>query len=573
MHDSEIILTLTISLTAALALGFVTQRLGLSPIVGYLAAGVLVGPQTPGFVADRAVADQFAEIGVILLMFGVGLHFHIKDLMAVRGLAIAGALCQSAAATGLGAMVGRAAGWSWTAGIVFGLALSVASTVVLMRVLVDNQDLHTPTGRAAIGWLVVEDIFTVLVLVLLPSIFAGSRPAGVTEALAAAAVKLSALAACAFLVGPRVIPRILNAVAMTHSRELFTLTVLVLALGIAVGSAALFGASMALGAFLAGMIVGQSEFSFRAASEALPMRDAFAVLFFVSVGMLFDPQQLIQAPWLLLSTLAVVLIGKPAAALLIVLLLRHPSRMAIGIAVALAQIGEFSLILAIVGDELNVLAAGATDVLIAAAILSITVNPMLYRLVRPAERALSRRRRLWRWINPRPPAEASGAPRAETKDVIRTVVVGYGPIGQTVARLLQDGGIEPTIVETNLETVRRLRRDGIRSVYGDAGRPEVLEAAGLRDAVGLVISGPGPAEAAEIVRIARRMNPAIRVLARANYLRESVAMREAGADEVFSGEGEVALAMTEYILRRLGSTPEQMDRERQRVREEVFRSR
>src|SRR5215510_874569 len=303
MHESVLILTLTGSLAAALALGYVTQRLRLSPIIGYLLAGLIVGPYTPGFVADREVAKEFAEVGVILLMFGVGLHFHVKDLLAVRNIAVTGAFCQSAIATFLGALAGRTFGWSWEASILFGLALSVASTVMLTRVLTDNSDLHTATGRIAIGWLVVEDIFTLVVLVLLPAVFTEplQTPVSLIGVAALTLAKLVVLAVFAFVVGGRLIPRILNGVASTRSRELFTLTVLVLALGIAVGSSLAFGVSMALGAFLAGMIVGQSEFSFRAASDALPMRDAFTVLFFVSVGMLLDPKALMDAPVLLLA--------------------------------------------------------------------------------------------------------------------------------------------------------------------------------------------------------------------------------------------------------------------------------
>jgi CPA2 family monovalent cation:H+ antiporter-2 len=572
MHESALILTLTGSLAAALALGFVTQRLGLSPIVGYLLAGLLVGPYTPGFVADRAVANEFAEIGVILLMFGVGLHFHVKDLLAVRTVAITGALFQSAFATLLGAAAGRAFGWSWSASLVFGLALSVASTVMLTRVLVDNQDLQTPIGRIAIGWLVVEDIFTVIVLVILPAIFAApsGEPVSIVNVLVLTVVKLLVLGIFAFVVGGRVIPAILNSVAGTHSRELFTLAVLVLALGIAVGSAFTFGVSMALGAFLAGMIVGQSEFSFRAASDALPMRDAFAVLFFVSVGMLFDPGALMAAPKPLLATLAIVLIGKPVIAFLIVVLLKYGSQIGIGVAIALAQIGEFSLILSSVGDQLKILPEGATNLIVAASLVSLTLNPLLYRSIQGLNALLNRFPAVQRILNGRAPVSpATDEPQATA--AYRAVVVGYGPIGQTVARLLHDGAIQPTIVETNLETTRRARTEGRRVVYGDAIHAEVLEAAGIRTAVALIISGPTSQEVAEIIRIARTINPNLRVLARSYYLRETAMMRHAGADEVFSGEGEVALAMTEYILGEIGATAEQMDRERQRVREEVFR--
>src|SRR3989442_5760666 len=370
MHHLDVILTLTGGLTAALALGYLTQRLGLSPLVGYLLGGIVVGPHTPGFVANQALAEQLAEIGVILLMFGVGLHFHLTELLAVRRVALPGAIAQSLVATVLGAVMARAFGWTLAAGIVFGLALSVASTVVLLRVLADHGDLHTPTGHIAVGWLVVEDLFTVLVLVLLPALFGGQH-AGlghVPRALGLAALKLLALIAFTMLVGGRLIPWLLERVVETRSRELFTLTVLVVALGIAVGSALTFGVSMALGAFLAGMIVGQSEFSLRAASEALPMRDAFAVLFFVSVGMLFDPGALMASPRLLLATLAIVMLGKPIVALVIVTLLGYGSKIAIGVAIALAQIGEFSLILANVGDQLNILSSGATNLIVAVSI-------------------------------------------------------------------------------------------------------------------------------------------------------------------------------------------------------------
>jgi CPA2 family monovalent cation:H+ antiporter-2 len=505
---------------------------------------------------------------VILLMFGVGLHFHVRDLLAVRTLAITGALGQITAATALGMLAGRMAGWTWGSGLVFGLALSVASTVVLLRVLADNQDLHSPTGRVAIGWLIVEDIFMVLALVLLPAIFSGPG-GGIALTLGETIVKLAVLIVFTMAVGGRVIPRILGSVARAHSRELFTLTVLVIALGIAVGSATLFGASMALGAFLAGMVVGQSEFSFRAASEALPMRDAFAVLFFVSVGMLFDPAQLFEAPGLLLAALGIVLIGKPLAAFGIVALLGYPSRMALSVAAALAQIGEFSLILATLGDQLGILAPGTTNAIVAAAILTITLNPMLYRLVEPAEARLARSS-LWALLNRREAdVDAIGADELHAT-AHRAVIVGYGPIGQTVARLMKEAGIHPVVIEMNLETVRRLRAEGLHAVYGDATRPEVLEAAGLRSATALLISGPAPDQAAETARLARQMNSGLRVLARSHYLGDAADMRAAGVDEVFTGEGEVALAVTEYVLGQLGSTPEQMDMARRRVRREVF---
>jgi CPA2 family monovalent cation:H+ antiporter-2 len=395
MRDTDLILTLTCGLAAALALGYVTHRLGLSPIVGYLLAGIVVGPHTPGFVADRHMAEQLAEIGVILLMFGVGLHFHFGELLAVRRIAIPGAVVQSLVATGFGSLAAWGFGWGWAAGVVFGLSLSVASTVVLTRVLSDNDQLHTPTGHIAVGWLVVEDLLTVLVLVLLSPLFGGG---GVGLAVGLAVLKIGLLLVVTVPIGGRLIPRLLRKVDETNSRELFTLTVLVVALGIAVGASLLFGVSMALGAFLAGMIVGRSDFSLRAAADALPMRDAFAVLFFVSVGMLLEPSYLVEAPLIVLATVAVVLVGKPAVAAAIVLVRGYPVRVALSVAMALGQIGEFSFILATLGTDLKVLPAEATNALVAAAIVSISVNPLLCRAVGPVEAWTARRPRLWRLL-------------------------------------------------------------------------------------------------------------------------------------------------------------------------------
>jgi CPA2 family monovalent cation:H+ antiporter-2 len=577
MHHFDLILTLTGGLAAALVFGYLTQRLGLSPIVGYLLGGIAIGPYTPGFVANRALAEQLAEVGVILLMFGVGLQFYLKELLAVRRVALPGAIVQSALATVLGAVVARAFGWSWAAGIVFGLALSVASTVVLMRVLTDNSALHTPTGHIAVGWLVVEDLFTVLVLVLLPALV-GSEQAGVSHvpfALGLGVLKVALLVACLSLIGGRLIPWLLERVAATQSRELFTLTILVLALGIAVGSATLFGVSMALGAFLAGMVVGRSDFSLRAASEALPMRDAFAVLFFVAVGMLLNPRHLLEAPGLVAATLGVILLGKPLAALGIVLLLGYPLRVALAVAVALAQIGEFSFILAILGKELGLLTDTAMHTIVATAIISITLNPLLYRLIAPVATWVAHRPRLWGWLTTRTdtllPPEAipvpDGMPAASPHH--RAVIVGYGPVGQTVTRLLRDNNIEPTIIELNRDTVRCLREAGVSAVYGDASHREILQSAGVDSAGSLILSATGLQASAEVIRLARELNPVIRILARAAYVRESPALHQAGAEYVFSGEGEVALAMTEAVLRSLGATPDQIDRERERVHRDL----
>jgi CPA2 family monovalent cation:H+ antiporter-2 len=573
MHNLDLILTLTSGLTAALLLGYATHRLGLSPLVGYLLAGLVVGPNTPGFTANRDLAEQMAEIGVILLMFGVGLHFHLKELLAVWHVAVPGAIGQSLVATGLGCALAVWLGWGWQAGIVFGLAISVASTVVLLRVLADNNDLHTPAGHIAIGWLVVEDLFTVLVLVLMPVVFRKGAPdaAGIGVAVAGAMAKITVLVIFVFLVGGRVIPWLLNRVAATRSRELFTLAVLVLALGIAVGAARLFGVSMALGAFLAGMVVGQSDFSSRAASEALPMRDAFAVLFFVSVGMLFKPMFLVTAPGLVALTLAIVLLGKPLAALAIVLALGHPIRHALSVAIALAQIGEFSFILAALGRQLEILPENASHALIAAAIVSISLNPLLYRMIDALERHAKRTPRLSKFLKGR--ATLLGSDEGDAHDEAfptQVVIVGYGPVGRTLVHLLQESEIQPAIVELNMQTVQRLKADGLRAIYGDATHKATMLEAGIEQAQAVVFSSSGMHNSEEAIRVARDCNPDIRVFARANYLREGPALERAGADAIFADEGEVALSMTEFMLRQLGATAEQIDRARDRIRKELF---
>jgi CPA2 family monovalent cation:H+ antiporter-2 len=578
MHNVDLIMTLTGGLAAALTLGYITQRLGLSPIVGYLIAGIAVGPHTPGFVANPAMAEQLAEIGVILLMFGVGLHFRLEELIAVRRVAVPGAIGQSLIATVLGALVAVAFNWTWSAGLVFGLAISVASTVVLLRILSDNRDLHTPTGHIAIGWLVVEDLFTVVVLVLLPPIFGAEQVglAGLPLVLGITALKIGLLLGFTLVVGGWTIPWMLEKVAATRSRELFTLTVLVLALGIAVGSAKLFGVSMALGAFLAGMVVGRSEFSLRAASEALPMRDAFAVLFFVSVGMLLDPQTALKTPGLIAATCAVILIGKPAAAIGIVLFLGYPLKIALSVAVALAQIGEFSFILGALGNELGLLDDAATNALVVSAIISITLNPLLYRTVAPLEGWIMRHPRFKNWFKASFSNVTTSTSGRTTEPAVakrhRAIIVGYGPVGRTLTRLLGENGIKTTVIELNLETVRQLREAGVSAIYGDSAHRDTLISAGIADAGTLVLSSSGMQHAEEVIRLARELNPELRVLARTSYVAEIPVLRDAGAARIFSGEGEVALSLIEAVLRPLGATAEQIDRERERFREDVLGS-
>ena len=575
MHGYDLILTLTAGLGAALFFGYITHRLGLSPIVGYLLAGTIIGPNTPGLVVDAGIAEQLAEIGVILLMFGVGLQFHVDELLAVRGVAVPGAILQCTVATVFGAVLANSMGWGWAGATVFGIALAVASTVVVVRVLSDYNTLHTPAGHIAVGWLVVEDIFTVLAIVLLPGLF-GSEESGsgssIGIAVAITLLKVAALVGFTAIVGARVIPRVLDRVTATKSRELFTLTVLVIALGIAVGSAQIFGVSMALGAFLAGMTVGRSDYSLRAAADALPMRDAFAVLFFVSVGLLLDPASLFDSPWLFAGTLAIVLIISPAATFLFMWAVRQPFKASLTVSIALAQIGEFSFILANLGRDLSLFTTEATNTIIAASIVSIVLNPLLYRIIDPVSSWVSRHPGVSRWLD-RLPAIDSGAARAVRRHESRShraVLIGYGPTGRTVSRMLKENGIEPTVIEINIDTVRELRELGADAVYGDATRPATLDEAGIASAGNLILTSAGMANSQEVIRAAREANPNIRVLARASYLRDLPGLKHAGADTVFTGEGEVALAFVEEMLVRLGATAEQVDRERARAHDELF---
>ena len=565
MTDAAIVLTLAGSLGAALIFGYITQRLGLSPIVGYLIAGLAIGPNTPGLVADTHIAEQFAEVGVILLMFGVGLQFHLEELLAVRRIAIPGALAQGAVATVLGALTARGFGWSWTAAVVFGLALSIASTVVLVRVLSDRRQLHTVAGHIAIGWLVVQDVLAVLVLVVLPALKTGSTPAALATSVIVALAKVAALVAVVAIGGRRLIPAMLDRIAATRSRELFTLSVLALAIGLAVGSAALFGVSMALGAFLAGMVVGSSDYSLRAATDALPMRDAFAVLFFVSVGMLLNPAALLDHPWPIVAALLVVMIANPLTAAAVAWAMRYPAHTVAVVALSLGQIGEFSFILVTLGRDLALVPAAALDAVVTTAILSITVNPLAFKAIEPLERWLTQKRLSAIAADPQS-LEVGVSSSLDPEG--RAIVIGYGPTGRTVTRLLTENGISPTVVDLNIDAVRGLRDQGLSAVHGDARHPETLVSAGLPHAATLIVSGADTGSP-EIIKGARAINPRIHIFVRGSYLRDVPPLRQAGAEQVFSGEGEVALAMTEAVLRRLGATPDQIDRERDRVRQQL----
>lgn len=576
MHDLDLILNLTVGLSLGLVLGFVTHRFGLSPILGYLLAGVLVGPHTPGFVADPKLASQFAEIGVILLMFGVGLHFHMKDLLAVRWIAIPGAVGQSVIATALGTLVAVAFGWSASAGVVLGIAISVASTVVLIRVLLDNNALETPAGHVAVGWLIVEDIFTVIILVMLPALVTsfqvGGPPMGILSALGIAVLKLGVLVVLMLFFGARLVPWLLTQVARSRSKELFTLTVLVLALAIATGSALFFGASMALGAFLAGMVVSQSSVSHQAAADALPMRDAFAVLFFVSVGMLFDPHFIVAEPWLVLSVLAVILVAKPIAALLIVTVLGYSVRTALTVAIGLAQIGEFSFILAEVARRLGVLPQEGQTVLVAGALISISLNPLLFRAVGPVEKWLRGRPGLWHALNRR--AEARGreastktaAALAQDEGKIRAIVVGFGPVGQTLAQIVRDFNVTPVIIDLNVDTVATVSASGQPAIYGDASQREVLQGAGIEKAKYLLVTLPDMASRIPVILSARSINPDVKIFVRARHIAERDELEKLGATAVCYEEAEVAVGLAEFLLREVGADDRRIEEEADKIR-------
>lgn len=571
-----LITTVAATLTAAWVLGLITQRLGLSPIVGYLLAGILVGPHTPGFVAKGDIAAELSEVGVILLMFGVGLHFHLADLLRVRRVALPGAIGQSLTATVLGVLIALMFAMSFKTGLVMGIALSVASTVVLIRVLTDNRLLETQHGHVAVGWLIVEDILTVIVLVLIPAMGMNVDAKASTQplwlALLLALVKLSVFVAIMLVVGTKLIPRLMVVVARFRSRELFTLTVLVMSIAVATGAYYAFGASMALGAFLAGMVVGQSTVSHQAAADLLPMRDAFAVLFFASVGMLFNPMFVIYEPWLLLAATAVVLIGKPLAAVIIVAIIGYPLRTGLVVAIGLAQIGEFSFIVCSLAKVHNLLDAEdrVYNVVVATAILSITLNPMLMRFLPHVDAALKRMPGLYRWLNR---GEKGGVANAAAEEALAkeepiTVVLGYGPVGRTVDGLLRERGVKTLIVDQNMNTVERLTREGRAAIYGDAFNIEVLAQA-LSTATHLIITLPHSTNRNPLISAAKLLNPNLNVIVRARYMRESEELKQVGADHARFEEIEIAASLSRLVLRERGENPEQIEREVTRVRQEL----
>ena len=561
-HSITLITTISAALGLALVFGLAAARLRLPPLVGYLLAGIVIGPATPGFVADVAMAGQLAEIGVILLMFGVGLHLSLADLLSVRSIALPGAVVQIVVATALGMLIATMWGWGLGAALVFGLALSCASTVVLLRALEDRGQLESVNGRIAVGWLVVEDLAMVLVLVLLPAtagLLGGSPGTGVAASgglwipLLLTLGKVAAFIALMLLVGRRVFPRLLYWVARTGSRELFTLCVVATALGVAFGSARLFDVSFALGAFFAGMMMRESEFSHRAADESLPLRDAFSVLFFVSVGMLFDPRVLIDHPVQVLTVVAVIMLGKTLAAIGLVLLFRYPLNTALTVGASLAQIGEFSFILASLGLSLQLLPPEAQSLILAGALISIACNSLLFACIEPAQNWIRQRSRLARALerNSDPLAQL---PTAALPAQLRghVVLIGYGRVGRRIADTVQQTGIRLVVVEQDRESVRQLRGAGIAAVAGDASASAVLAQTQLHNAAMLVIATPDTFNVRRMAEIARQMNPGIDIVVRTHNEQEAALLQQENVGAVFFGEHELARGMTRHVLARIG---------------------
>ncbi|TPJ61853.1 MULTISPECIES: cation:proton antiporter [unclassified Mesorhizobium] len=580
-HDTPLIATIVAGLGLAFVFGALANRFRIPPLVGYLVAGVLVGPNTPGFVADAGLANELAEIGVILLMFGVGLHFSLKDLLSVRAIAVPGAIVQIGFATALGAGLSWMLGWSAGAGLVFGLALSVASTVVLLRALQERRLIETERGRIAVGWLIVEDLAMVLALVLLPAL-AGvlggqeqadahasgllSLPAsyGIWGVVGITLAKVAAFVIVMLVVGRRVIPWILHYVAHTGSRELFRLSVLAIALGVAFGAAKLFGVSLALGAFFAGMIMSESELSHRAAEESLPLRDAFSVLFFVSVGMLFDPFSLFSNGLPILATLAIIVVGKSLAAFLIVVAFGYPLATALMISASLAQIGEFSFILAELGVGLKLLPEQGRDLILAGAILSIVLNPVMFLVIDWMKPWLeARAARTAPPVEPKPvgPATEPGqvasvasAAKQEDGPPPRTalsghaILIGYGRVGSLVGAALKEAALPFLVVEDADKTLVKLKAEGTETVAGNAANAEVFAAANPEGAKRLILAIPNAFEAGQIVLRARAANPAINVVARAHSDAEVEHLKGLGADTVIMGEREIARGIVEEVL-------------------------
>ncbi|MDN8008558.1 cation:proton antiporter [Burkholderia multivorans] len=561
-HDVSLIALLAAGFGLAMIFGYLASLLKMPPLVGYLLAGIVIGPGTPGFVGDLSLAQQLAEVGVMLLMFGVGLHFSLGDLLAVRKIALPGAIVQITVATLLGGGLALTWGWSIGAALVFGLALSVASTVVLLRALEGRGLVETVNGRIAVGWLVVEDLVMVLVLVLLPPVaglLGGSPPGGehapgggVWSTLGVTMLKVAAFIALMLIVGKRVFPRILWLVARTGSRELFTLCMIAAAVGIAFGAAKLFDVSFALGAFFAGMMMRESEFSRRAADETLPLRDAFSVLFFISVGMLFDPKVLLDEPLHVVEVAAIVLIGKTLAAVALVVAFRYPLNTALIVGAGLAQIGEFSFILAGLGRSLGLLSAEGQNLILAVALISIALNSVAFAAIDPALAWIRKRSAFARRLEARDdPLAALPMSTPQTHLTGQVVIVGYGKVGTRIARALDEHGIAYVVVEQNREIVEKLRAGGVAAVSGDAIEPIVLVQAHIARAGMLVVTLPDVFDVRQIVEISRTLNPTLEVVLCTNSSDEAALLASEGIGTVFMGETELARGMTEHVLGRM----------------------
>lgn len=558
-HDLSLITTIAAGLGLALVLGFIAARLKLPALVGYLLAGIVIGPFTPGFVADTQLASQLAEIGVMLLMFGVGLHFSLGDLMAVRKIAVPGAIVQIAAASAMGTGMAMLWGWSFAGALVFGIALSVASTVVLLRALESLGIIDSFNGRIAVGWLVVEDLAMVLVLVLLPPLAGvlsgGEADAGeIWRSLGRTLLQVGLFVALMLIVGRRLFPWLLWQVQKVGSRELFTLCVVAAAVSIAYGATMVFGVSFALGAFFAGMVLRESQFSHRAAEETLPLRDAFAVLFFVSVGMLFDPRILVEQPLRVLAVVGVIVLGKSIAAAVLVLVLRYPLHTALTVSASLAQIGEFSFILGSLGTALGLLPREGASLIVAGALISIAINPLVFKAIEPLQAWLLKRSQLARDLAARDDPLAELPMSTDPKYLSRQVVlVGYGRVGRKVADALRLASCPFVVAEQNRDLVEKLRAEGVPAVTGDATQPEVLIQAHIARARLLVIATPDTLGVGQMAAHARMLNPQIEIVVRSHNEEEARRLEQELSGRVFVGEHELAVAMSRYVLERCGS--------------------
>lgn len=557
-HNISLITTIAAGLGLALVFGFIAERIRIPALVGYLLAGIVLGPATPGFDADIGIASQLSEIGVMLLMFGVGLHFSVNDLLSVKRIALPGAIVQMSLATLLGMGVAWSWDWSLGEGLIFGLSLSCASTVVLLKAVEAHGILETMNGKIAVGWLVVEDLVTVLILVLMPPLAGmlggeNQQTIGMPlwQTIGLTLLQVSAFIALMLVVGRRLMPWLLWHIAKTGSRELFTLAVIVAAIGIAYGATALFNVSFALGAFFAGMVMRESEFSHRAAEESLPFRDAFAVLFFVAVGMLFDPAVLLEKPLHVLAVVAIIIVGKSLAAMALVLAFRYPFNSALTIAASLAQIGEFSFILAGLGLSLGILPAEGMSLVLAGALISIALNPFVFASITPISNWLLSRSETARRLNSRVDPYAELPMSTERKYLEgQVVLVGFGRIGRRIAHALEGRGIPYVVAEQNREIVESLRKKGIAAVSGDACDPVVLVQAHIAQAAMLVVATPDSINIRQMVATARTLNPKIEVVLRTHNEDESILLRKESLGTVFYGEEELARGMTSHVLER-----------------------